>query len=378
LGRARVRHAGFWWSALVVLMLLSFGASVEVGSSRWPLPGGWLREALPIFRLIRSPARFNILATGVSALLAASGLTVVLGRVRGAWWRAAIAGALGLVVVLDMAMVPFPSKRVPEMPACYRWIERRNPEAVLLEAPMVSAGAPHMLSASCAYWQSRHRLTTTAGYSGIGNRAFDEFWQVLDAPLAMLTLSNGAALEHPEEATFGAIEGANTRVLIWLALTGAGVDYLVLHHGEDSLPAYFPTMLRLRVLLDEAVVFEDAAASVFERGRLTPPTRPVLDLDEGWRRIEGPGGPRFAAEGSAALRLFVPEGSPPVVLTLRASGTARRVRLVADGETLATWEVEGGEVRTLRSPPLRRPPGIQRLEVEAEGLEIVGVRIDAG
>ena len=91
------------------------------------------------------------------------------------------------------------------MPACYRWIKRRNPDAVLLEAPMVSAGAPHMLSASCAYWQSHHRLTTTAGYSGIGNRAFDEFWRVLDAPLAMLTLSNGSALEHPENATFGAI-----------------------------------------------------------------------------------------------------------------------------------------------------------------------------
>ena len=58
------------------------------------------------------------------------------------------------------------------LPACYDEIRRRDPEATLLELPLQSSSCD-MTYLDRTYWQSRHRLPTSAGYSGITMRTSD-------------------------------------------------------------------------------------------------------------------------------------------------------------------------------------------------------------
>ena len=170
--RARFARATFWWATLFVLIVLSGGAAWKVGRYEIPLPAIWLKRNVLLFEQIRAPARFNLFAAVVAALVAAQGLKELLSRLRGRWSRAAVFAALAVVALADLAIVPYGAASIPPMPGCYSFMKQAAPGAAFLEVPQFGSGGS-FLYALCSYWQSHHRGRTSAGYCGQGNAVFD-------------------------------------------------------------------------------------------------------------------------------------------------------------------------------------------------------------
>ncbi len=141
LWRVPFSRARYWWLAFALLALLSLGAYWKVGDHQIPLPGLWLWKVFPALRMIRSPARFNLLACLLASLLAAAGLRHLLSRIEKRWARVTLFVVLGCAAVAEMSIRPFPSDPVRPMPACYDWIRRHDPQATIMDAPLVSSGA---------------------------------------------------------------------------------------------------------------------------------------------------------------------------------------------------------------------------------------------
>ncbi len=158
---------------LALLVVLSMGTVATIGGYTVPLPSGWLWWLVPPFRLIRCTARFNLLAAVVAAVLASLGLSRFLERFRTRAARVAVCGILACVAVADLSMTPYFSHRVTEPPPVYAAIRRLDSQATLLEMPqqLSSMDLSHL---DWTYWQSVHRLATSAGYSGMQNDRQDQ------------------------------------------------------------------------------------------------------------------------------------------------------------------------------------------------------------
>jgi hypothetical protein len=381
--RVRFPRAGYWWAALALLVLLGWGATARIGPWSVPLPAGWLKRHAPPFRMIRVPARFNLLVAVVAPLPASAALRDMLARRAGRAWRAIALGGAALVALLDLSMVPFPTAAIPEPPPCYAWLRRRDPGAAFLEIPQHHSGAPEP-HALLGYWQSRHRGRTNAGYCGSANVVADNLvaWT---SPFLATELSNPAYLADPDDFLNHGLHGPSPscadvvysigpnrvgfRDYVWLYLTVHRFDEVILH--RDRVPAAAAPMVgRLRAQLRGAEVFEDRAAVVFERARLAPPGRPVVLPTRGWRPTLRDRLIRVAGR-EAHLALYNPDPGRPLALALeaRALQRARTVRLVAPGRELARWTIAPGPFRTVLSPPFRLPAGVQGLALVSDAEE---------
>ena len=370
ISRAPLRRRGYWWATLAALVVLSCGASIEVGSTRVPLPGLWLKEHLFLFKLIRVPARFNLFVAVVAALLASAGLRELLRRRPGRGWQTLIVGVLAAVALLDLSTRPFPPAKIPPLPDAYAFIRAQDPNAGMVEVPQATAGGSFLYSV-CGYWQSRHRLRTNAGYSGHGNFPFDNRLS-FNSPFYRTTLANPDYAADPEETTFDIVGRVNARDYIWLYLKANGFRFVVVHSWagatEDGDPD--PSRLRpLRALLADAKVFDSQGVTVFDAERLGMPKHPVPLTTSGWR-VGFRDGYCRVVEPEAHVAAFNPDPSRPVrlVLSAAAAGAPRAVRLGdAAGRELASWTVEPGEFRFYLSPPLLLSEGFQVLALRSQG-----------
>jgi len=366
--RVRFPRSAFWWSAFVVLVVLSMGATLRVGRSRVDLPGSWLWSVFPPFRLIRVPARFNLLASVVAAVLAAAGLRDLLGRLSAGRARAAWCAAVALVFA-DMSVSPFMTFRPPGMPACYARLDRVAPRAAVLDAPLVGSGSAHPLSAFCAYWQSLRGGRTTAGYSGLPNLTFDHL-MVHDSPFGARELADPAYLTDPRRQTFGVVADVPFLDYAWLYLTAHRVDHVVLHHWPGSVHQHMVRLDRLNAAMAVAKVAGDDATTVFDRARLPRPSGPVVLCGAGWRSRPGwPGPLTRVALPDARVAAYSPGPGRALTFRLRAAAfrEPRDVRLLSGGVELARWRVEPGEPRTYPSPPLRLAEGVHDLTLASDG-----------
>jgi hypothetical protein len=369
--RAKFPRAGYWWGALGLLVVLSMGSAVHVGSHAVELPGAWLWRYVPVFRLTRNPARFNLLAAVVAAVVAAAGLRQWLGRLRGPAWRAAAVAGLSVVAVADLGVRSFEGAEVPAMPACYRALAARGPRAALLEIPMACSGAPWTLNASCGYWQSIHRLRTNAGYSGHDNEAFDNL-AYGNSPFAAPRLADPGYLTDPERMDIDVARQVRFDDYAWLYVKALGFDAIVLHQWPGSVPEVPVRLERVKARLRPALVAEDAATAVYDPARLPLPTRPVVLRTDGW--FHGPPwrgryAPAVARVGHLAA--YNPEAGRDLTLTLEAEAfrRPRAVRVVASGRELARWTIRAGALASYTSPAFRLPAGLQELTIESDGEE---------
>ncbi|MBX6313101.1 MAG: hypothetical protein IRY99_09345, partial [Isosphaeraceae bacterium] len=338
LGRVRFPRGRFWWALLVVLVVLSLGAYAEVGGCRIDLPALWLKKTLVLFALIRVPARFNLFAAVVAAVVAAAGLKHLLARLPGRGGRWVVAGALILMALLDLS---FPASlwSLPPMPACYQVIRARQPSAKILEIPQApSTGS--FLSAVGGYWASHHRLPTNVGYSGNGNVVYDDLvtWS---SPFLARNLAAPGYLSRTEETQIDIACEVDFDDYIWLYLTTLGIDYLIIHQWPGALPDLpGPVDLApLKARLERAKVYEDAATAVYERARLIPPRKPVVLVGRGWHPCADSSLIRVS-ERSSQILAYNPDPDRPLRFALRAKGFRgpHTVRL-RDGRTeLARWE----------------------------------------
>ena len=290
--RVTFSRSRFWWLAFGGLAVLSMGAYWRVGSHKIPMPGLWLREYVPIFQSIRVPARFNLLVCGIAAVLAGSGLVRLLARFRTPRARGAVFGSAIILLVADMNMVPFSADTIrPTMPACYAWIRACNPRAALLEVPVIHSGAGLPLTTTCGYWQSSHRMRTSAGYSSFPNGAFDDLL-VDDSPISGISLLNPESLAKPDSLAIGIVPNMSLSDYAWMITTRNRFDYILLHRWDDMINERLPAFTRLAALLRGALVFEDANTLVYDGEKLAP-LRARLALRG---RLEGLAGTSWSAD----------------------------------------------------------------------------------
>ena len=365
LARVRFARAGYLWSALGLCVVLSLGASADVAGRRVGLPSGWLYDRLPLFKSTRAPARFNLFAGVLAGVVASAGLKHLLGRLPRPGWRPAVLGLLSACAVADLGMVPFRRKPDPKLPACYAFIRDRDPHARILEAPS-NVGAGSHLSACGTFWQSRHRLTTSAGYSGHLNLA-QVYTVGYNSPFRADRLADPGYLADPGRMTFGLGVHEDFLDYVWLYLTAHRFDYVVLHRGPGATPEAAVKLDKLTALLADAKVFEDADTVVYDRARLRPPAHPVHASLGDWRgRDLWRGRWNSVLRESSRVAVYSPDGGQDLTLVADLAALhAPREAVVREGpRELARWRVEPGDFRRCTRPPFRLPAGLHELTIE--------------
>ena len=321
-------------------------------------------------RLMRTPARFNLLVVVPAAVVAAAGLAQLLKGLRRPLARGAMVAVLSVVAVADLAFVPYvQTYRIPPMPEAYAWLQRRDPKATLFEWPLNGQGMGDR-----TYWQSHHGFSTAEGYSGVDNMDFMNQIRML-SPL--LGTGRDDFLTHPDAETFGPIREAAFRDYLWLFLRVHGYRYVLLHEDVGPALGQPAALARLREQLGGTKVFEDGRTTVYEASRLQPPGRPVLVCSEGWTTNIGkllaglPIPPSFGVGKEGRLVLFNPSPAEDLVLKLDATPcrSARKVRLMDREVELAAWKIEPGEPRSYLSPPFRLPAGLSELSLISDAEE---------
>ncbi len=368
--RVRFPRAGYWWSVLGLMVVLSWGSQIEVGSSRIGLPAGWIYGIFPPFHLIRVPARFNLFAAVCAAVPVAAALGDLMGRIKSPIGRVGLGIGLASLTLADLSMLPFETASIPPMPPVYRDLAYQNPETTLIDAPMFGSSQGQVFSSLWGYWQSIHHARTTAGYPGLPNVPF-EAEIVRSSPWWAGRLADPLYLANPGSECFGAVEGVDARAYALLYLKAHRFDHVVVHQGRWTDPKYAAGTERIKALLAEAKVFEDADVAVFDAARLRPPERLTWLCGEGFRRD-------LIHRDSAVYgvlregRIVVDNPTPdrPIVLSLvdvSAFARARVVRLMEADRELARWTIEPGLLRTLDSPPIRLGSGVHELRLESDG-----------
>lgn len=367
--RVAFARASFWWAAFAVMVVLSLGTEAWVGSFRLPLPAGWLWRTVCVFRLIRVPARFNMFASLCAAVIAAAGLRHLLERLPHQGPRMGLATGLALGAFADLAPVPFGAGApLPIAPAAYEYVRRADPHAAILEAPMFLSAQSQDLSSLCSYWQSFHRLKTSAGYTGFPNLDFDGPI-VGNSPFAASAMLEPSYLTSPSSMDLGASAGVDFRAYVWLFLTQHRYDYLIFHHSLPADPTLEGAVARAEELLAGAKVFEDGATAVFARSRLAPPSRRVWLCTEGWLdRDRRAGDLAHAARRTARVVVYQTRPDEPLVFTLRGAAlrTPRSVRVRSGGRELARWTVAPGPAQTFVTPSFQLPAGRHELTIESD------------
>ena len=359
--RASLRHAQIWWSLFALVVVLGMGCYAQIGTRQVSLPTMWLWQVFPPFRLLRLPARFNLLAVIPAAVLAAYGLGHLLERLRGPIARGAVVTAVAALAIVDLGLLPYKNTyRLPPMPASYSWLKQHDPAATLFEWPILGPG-----TADRTYWQVFHGLPTSEGYSGVNNMAYVHRINML-SPLAWMWRPD--YLEKPGPESYGPIRDVAFDDYLWLFLKANDYRYLVLNDSQWA-PTKPAVMARLKEQLAVARVFEEGTTTIFEHARLPKPRRPVLACTEGWRSSAGFQYPiRNGVDKVARLMLYNTSADEALVFQMEAIAcrSTRTVRLMAGPTELARWTVEPGEARLYFSPLFVRPAGVQDLTIESD------------
>jgi hypothetical protein len=367
--RIKFARRGFWWSVLILMVVLSWGAEFVVGSTRISLPAGWIYGIFPPFHLIRVPARFNLFASVCAAVPVSAALGDLLSKLTCPKRRASVAITIGLLMLADLAMIPFESSVIPPIPPFYRELMAKNPQTTLVDAPMFGSNEGQVYSSLWGYWQSIHRARTTAGYPGVPNVAF-EAEIVRPSPFHAARLLDNAYLADPKSERLGAVQGVNARDYAWLYLHVHGFDHIVWHQGKWFDPKYAEGSARVKALLAEAIVTEDADVAVFERDRMHPPERLTWLCAEGFRPALSKAEPwsfGVLREGRMVVFIADPNRSMNIrFVGLSAFGHRRDVRLVEGARELARWSVEPGMGRTIETPSLTLSSGIHELRLMSD------------
>jgi hypothetical protein len=168
-----------WWQhprtfyAALTLLALWLAAGPPIGL--WPVVYWW-----PGFNFVRAPSRFVLLAIVGLAVLAGFGFDRLTRRLA---HRAAMAGVVGLLLVLDSAAMPLASQPYTvEIPAIDRWLTRVPGPVILAEVPLADSRDLNrrerrqtlFMLHSTAHWHQ-----TVHGYSGIRPPQHDALYRAL-------------------------------------------------------------------------------------------------------------------------------------------------------------------------------------------------------
>lgn len=364
--RSRMRRGSFVWLAFAMLAVLSLGARMEIRGRTFSLPASWLWDVFPPFRMTRVPSRFALFAAVPAAVLAAAGLKSLRDRMQGRASRSLAFALVSAVVVADLSMIGFAKSPAPAMPACYTFLQKRDPNASILEIPYAPGGT--YLNSLCTYWQSIHRLNTSSGYSGHDN-SLQEILIGQTSPFHSEGMAEADYLVDPTRFRVDLVQDVDFRDYVWLYLTANRFDYIVLHKGNGRSAGNASSLDRLKGLLAEAKIFEGEATVVYDRSLLKSPSRPVHLTRDGWGQRNqwlGRWNRKMPTTGSLVIYNPAPDEDLEMSLSLAAGLKTLRVRIFSDDAEIAHWDVEPGGFRDVTTPPFRLPEGVHRLRIESE------------
>ena len=367
-GRVKFERRAFWWSVLALLVILSLGAYAKVGGHDVSLPAAWLKKYFVGFRMIRVPARFNLFASVVMAVVAAAGLRQLLAKLPNRPARVAAFGALAALVLADLSTVPYWTVELPKMPACYSAIRKADPDATFVDVPQFNSGA-FELPSLCTYWQSFHGGKTSAGYTAFLNVNYDNRLYY-NSPFDAFKLGQPWYLTAPQSVSCELLQGADFRSYAWLYLKMNDLRYVVVHQRPGSFPEFVVHLAGLKAALQDTKVFEDEATAVYDRDLLPTPTQPVMLYSGGWgSRTFKKGRWSCMLEKSARATVFNPTPDQPLTFSLEAFANKkpRTVTLKSGGKELARWQVVPDSPSSLVSPPFTLKAGLQELTIESDG-----------
>lgn len=359
---------GYWWASLVLLVTLSLGSSLFIGSQQVPLPGGWLFDHFPPMSLLRVPGRFNLFALVMAAVIAAGALASWRGRIRRPWLRNGLTAGLVILATADLAITPYGSVTVPEMPGSYDVIFHRGSGSVMLDIPHVFTGHNQEVSPMAAYWQSFHGGRTTAGYSAHGNRRQD--WLLaFGSPFSYFDMLDPAYLADPANFRTGPFVELKYLDYVWIYLHAHGIRDVVLHEWSKSPPLTEP-LNRLKAQLEPAEVAHDGLTRLYDAQLLPEPTSPVIVGLEGWGSLfQALGRVVRSLEPESRLALYVPATARPLTLTIEGAGLSEaRVLEAHEGARLlfrASFPVD--KLQTWTSEPFVLSPGLHYLTFTSDG-----------
>jgi hypothetical protein len=365
--RAPLRRASYLWLALLMVVAISLGSSWQVGTWELSLPASWLWDYFPPMRMTRVPARISLLAGVLAGVVAAAGLRDLLIRIRSRTGRTALYGAVSVLAVADLAMIGFPKAPPPAMPGCYAFLKQLDPRGTLLEIPYNNVAGTYLYG-QCSYWQSLHRLTTSAGYTAHDNARQDSLIGP-SCPFHVARLEEKDFLEDPKNFHIDPLTGVDFKEYVWLYLTANRFDFVVLHKPALLVPEYRVGLERITSLLQDSRIYEDQATIVYARSRLAPPSGLVQMTRAGWsRRNSWQGEWNWLLPRTGDVVVYNPDPARDLVLTLdlAALRTAQSVRIRAGGATVAAWEVKTGFFQMVSSPPFRLARGLQELTIETD------------
>ncbi len=387
LRRTSLPQGRFWWSTLVLMAILAFGAYWTIESTEIGLPALWLKKYCAVFKPIRVPSRFNLLVAVLASVIAAAGFLQIKKRVGQTWGKVVFVGAT-LVTIFDLSIVPFPTVEVPPLPSCYAFIKERDPDASILEVPQYPSGGA-LLTTKCSYWQTKHRLTTSAGYSGQSNIVYDR-QVMINSPFLFTTIGSEFYLDDPDDflnPKLLNVQGNQATDIVhaagpftygfddylFLYMKVFGYDYLVVHKTDAAI-ADKPGLAQLRARLKNATIFEDEECIVIDHARMPRPVKVTIMPLDGWR-TSMEWSPIRVAERQARVAIFNPEASQDLIFVLEAKSLQirRTVRLFGPGQReIGRWEVPAahelpvGGFESLYSPAFRLREGIQILTLVSD------------
>ena len=170
-----------------VLGLVAFVLSLGFNSPLY----SWLFEHLALFRGLRAPARFSILAFASLAVIAGCGVDQLQ-----RWYpasRSAIAVLAVILVALECGSAPMRLEDVPtRTPEVYRFIKQLSPGA-LVELPTPVPPALAGVESTYSFWSTTHWKPLVNGYSGYTTAAY------LDTMMQMLTFPDDRSIARLEE-----------------------------------------------------------------------------------------------------------------------------------------------------------------------------------
>ncbi len=326
--RVRFRHAGYYWAAFALSIVLSLGAYRWIHEQVIWLPADWLWRIFPPMRDLRVPARFNLFAAVLASLLAASGLASLLRTIERTRLRQLLIVGLFAATILDLAPPAYPGIEPPAIPDLYRRIVARDPRATFHEAPFFGTRG-FFLPAATAYWQYAHGGKTSGGYSGVMNAEL-ESRVGFPSPFFARNLSYDGYLADPAHQMFDVVR-ADAADYLWAFFHRNGFRYAVVYTDPNYFLDLKGTVDPLLPLLAPAEIERDSMAIAYAADRLPPPRRPVLVPLEGLHSRQMWDGHWAARVGKlATFALYNPTPQRPLVLRLGAEsfGASRSVRVI--------------------------------------------------
>jgi hypothetical protein len=132
----RWKQARFWLLAAAVYVLLALGPQLRLNGQLYPqVPMPYrLVGDLWFVQILRKPDRFNVFLGLPLGMLASWGVTALSPR-RPKWRPTLLAGALGLLILREYALLPYPTAR-PAMPAWYSQLAHEPGDFAVLDLPM--------------------------------------------------------------------------------------------------------------------------------------------------------------------------------------------------------------------------------------------------